>query len=471
EGYDFVNRDNDPADDMGHGTAVAGIIAESTPSNVVILPIKVADNKGAVATSVLMQGIHYASQNGADIMNISIGGALNSSTAGQSLFDLYSSQLADYSQPLICASGNDGVNSDEILYFTAAAPTTISVGSIKNDGARHGKSNYGNSLDFCAPGAAVRVAYSTSGSVYGTRSGTSFAAPYISAIAADLYAAKGNLSRDGLYTELQAMSEDLGDPGKDIYYGNGCPKFEKAKLNGFVTENGKTYYYIDDIKVKGQKEIDGSWYMFDLSSGAMQTGWFNHTATTNPNGGKKRVYYNNNGQMVLGWQNISGKTYYFDPSSGAMQTGYQTIEGNWYWFNESSGVREYTGVVKNPEDNRWYFVRNGIGEKYTGTSKSITTGNYFITKDGILDWNYTGFGKAVDSGKWLFVRKGKHDPTFTGVAKSIFNNQWYHGKNGVLDWNFTGFSKSVTNGKWYFSRNGKLDWNFTGVAKSVANGK
>ncbi|MBP3853365.1 MAG: family 20 glycosylhydrolase, partial [Erysipelotrichaceae bacterium] len=144
-------------------------------------------------------------------------------------------------------------------------------------------------------------------------------------------------------------------------------------INGFVRVDGKTYYYQNGTKVKGQKQINGYWYMFEMTNGVMQTGWFEHDKTTNPSGGKKTVYYDGAGHMLY---------------------GYQWIGNNWYWLHTGSGNREYTGVVKNNADNRWYFVRNGIGEKYTGTSKSITTGNYFITKDGILDWNYTGFGKA-----------------------------------------------------------------------------
>ena len=238
--------------------------------------------------------------------------------------------------------------------------------------------------------------------------------------------------------------------------------------NGFVQEEGKTYYYINDVKQTNQKKIDGYWYMFDYTTGEMKTGFVDIHSQN------KTVYYDESGHMLY---------------------GHQKIGDTWYWFNKASGKREFTGVVNNEEDGKWYFVRNGIGEQFTGWSKSIENGKWYFTQDGILDWSFTGvaksvengrwyhgksgrldwgftgFSKSIENGKWYFSRKGALDWNFTGVAKSVENGRWYHGKSGRLDWGFTGFSKSIENGKWYFSRKGALDWSFTGVAKSIANGK
>lgn len=236
--------------------------------------------------------------------------------------------------------------------------------------------------------------------------------------------------------------------------------------NGLVEEEGSTYYYIDDVRQNGQKKIDGYWYMFDQQTGQMKTGFVDIPYQN------KTVYYDENGHMLY---------------------GFQQIEDNWYWLNTGSGKREFTGVVQNSQDGQWYFVRNGIGEQFTGWSKSILNNRWYFTQDGILnwsftgvaksvannkwyhgkdgrlDWNFTGWSKSIANDQWYFSRKGALDWGFTGVAKSVTNNRWYHGKDGKLDWGFTGFSKSVLNAKWYFSRNGRLDWDFTGLGKSIFN--
>ena len=90
---------------------------------------------------------------------------------------------------------------------------------------------------------------------------------------------------------------------------------------------GTVYYYDDNgKKAFGQRRIDGAWYMFDLATGKMVTGFFNHTQDTNPGGGVKTCYYDDDGRMVYGQKHIDGNWYYFSPDSGAMYTGFKFFE-------------------------------------------------------------------------------------------------------------------------------------------------
>ena len=105
-------------------------------------------------------------------------------------------------------------------------------------------------------------------------------------------------------------------------------------LYGWQNIDGKVHYF-DKITGKmttGQKNIDGHWYLFD-SKGVMQQG-FQNIGYQN-----KTVYYNEDGWMLYGWQNIDGKVYYFDKVTGKMTVGQKNIGGHWYLFN-SKGVMQ-----------------------------------------------------------------------------------------------------------------------------------
>lgn len=94
---------------------------------------------------------------------------------------------------------------------------------------------------------------------------------------------------------------------------------------GWVTENGKTYYYSSGVKVTGFITIDGSMYYFG-TNGAMRTGW----QTVN----SRKYYFGSGGAAVTGWQTIGSDTYYFG-TDGVMRTGTQTINGKTYYFDDN----------------------------------------------------------------------------------------------------------------------------------------
>ena len=221
EGRDYINEDDDPADDEGHGTSVCGIIAESTPSNVRILPVKAVDRYGEASLMDVLFAINYADENGADIINLSLGGY----TKYKEDLEYCEKHFRGFDALIVCAAGNESKDMDApgVMEIPGELSSTVCVGSITAGKKRSSFSNYGQAVDFAAPGSSILTA--DRGGSYRTMSGTSFSSPYLAAAAAIVKAEHSDYSNDQIIGELRDMSEDLGDPGRDVYFGYGCPRF------------------------------------------------------------------------------------------------------------------------------------------------------------------------------------------------------------------------------------------------------
>lgn len=120
-------------------------------------------------------------------------------------------------------------------------------------------------------------------------------------------------------------------------------------LYGWQNIDGKVHYF-DKITGKmttGQKNIDGHWYLFD-SKGVMQQG-FQNIGYQN-----KTVYYNEDGWMIYGWQNIDGKVYYFDKVTGKMTVGQKNIGGHWYLFDSKGAMQRGFQYIANQSKTVYY---------------------------------------------------------------------------------------------------------------------
>jgi serine protease len=207
-GYDFINRDGTPFDqrtaggaavDNNHGTHVAGIIAAATSngvgvagvaSGVRIMSVKVFEN-GSTTISTIIQGIDYASSNGADIINLSLGSSPGSPYS-QALYDAVA-RAEQRGSLVVAAAGNSGVDIDRSPVWPAslANPNVITVGASTNRDARASFSNYGVvGVDVFAPGQSI--VSSVGGGGYAFYNGTSMAAPMVSGVAALIAQASGS---------------------------------------------------------------------------------------------------------------------------------------------------------------------------------------------------------------------------------------------------------------------------------------
>ena len=249
------------ADEDGHGTSVAGIISESAPDNVELMILKTYTDGSKISVVTVGQAVRYAADNGADVINLSMSSSPNLATAKYS--ELVKSSIADMENSLryatekgaiICASsGNNNGQMEALNSYPAVSSYTLAVGSIDKYGKRSDFSNYGYSLNFCAPGDNLILASYNSNAGYYHGSGTSFAAPYISTCCAFVKMDNENAGNSEAIKALSAICVDYGVAGWDRYYGWGMPKYGVVAKKPVQDDSDAKARAVKSVKVGGSK--------------------------------------------------------------------------------------------------------------------------------------------------------------------------------------------------------------------------
>jgi serine protease len=201
-GYDFVNDDEDPDDDHGHGSHVAGTIAQRTNNGrgvaglafeATLMPLKVLDARGSGTTADIADAIRFAADEGAQVLNLSLGGGARSETLAAAV--AYARRKGVL---VVAAAGNGGRRGVEL---PAAYPGAIAVGAVGPDGRRAPYSSFGPELALAAPGGDTRQAgggivqntldpsHPDALDHYAAFQGTSMATPHVAAALALVLAA------------------------------------------------------------------------------------------------------------------------------------------------------------------------------------------------------------------------------------------------------------------------------------------
>lgn len=227
DSYDFVNATADLTDitsgsAAGHGTMVTSLLYDLLPENAEIMVLRVFDDSGSASRARILSALQYALDHGANIINMSLGWerADSSYTFLNDMLD----RLQAHGKTVICAAGNRGADANTC--YPASYETTISVSAVNSTLNFESFSNFGSSVDFAAPGSGLKMI--TLGGAEKIDKGTSFAAPHVTAVAADMLLCE-DFSPAQIYNNLRAGSEDLGYAGRDVNYGWGFPR-----LTGFV---------------------------------------------------------------------------------------------------------------------------------------------------------------------------------------------------------------------------------------------
>jgi thermitase len=218
-GWDFVNNDNGPQDDYGHGTHVAGIAAAETNNSTGVagvswgarlMPLKVLNSGGLGSYENVAYAVTYAADKGAQIINLSLGGDEDSLTLRNAVIYAHNAGCM-----VVAATGNDN---GPVLYPAKYAESFAVAATHIND-QRYWLSNYGPQVDVAAPGVSIYSTYFTGGYTYMT--GTSMAAPHVAGLAALIWSVCPDYTNDQVESQIETTAVDLGTPGWDPYYGHG----------------------------------------------------------------------------------------------------------------------------------------------------------------------------------------------------------------------------------------------------------
>lgn len=182
----------------GHGTMIAALITRLAP-NSQILPVRILDGDGNGSLMSVLKGVQFAIVQGARVINMSFG-----TTQYSRILDETLSQARESGILIVAAAGNSGKNQ---ISYPAAYEAAISVASITAKGHKSSFSNYGTKLCVVAPGEHIRSAYWNGG--YATWSGTSFAAPFVTAQVALILDSYSTLGAEAVEERIRETAHSL----------------------------------------------------------------------------------------------------------------------------------------------------------------------------------------------------------------------------------------------------------------------
>ena len=216
-GWNMYDNNADTSDVYGHGTPVAGTAAAagnnatgvaSVSWGARVMPVRISGPDGYASLSTIAQGLTWAVDNGARVANISY------SASGSSTVRSAADKMRAKGGVVVVSAGNtgaatNGTQSDSLIVVSATGSTD----------ARASWSSYGADVDLAAPGVSI---YTTvRGGGYGSKNGTSFAAPVVAGAAALIKSMRPDFTAAQIEAALTSTALDLGTAGKDDYYGHG----------------------------------------------------------------------------------------------------------------------------------------------------------------------------------------------------------------------------------------------------------
>ncbi|MFL5321345.1 MAG: S8 family serine peptidase [Myxococcaceae bacterium] len=251
EGYDFVNDDTHANDDHGHGTHVAGTIAQSTNNGegvagvafeATLMPVKVLNHFGSGTSADIADAIRWAADHGAKVINMSLGGGGRSSVMENAI-----TYARKKGVTVVCAAGNGARGHVE---YPAAYEGSVAVSAVGPDKTLASYSSWGKELDIAAPGGDKQRggleagilqntidARDNSKSVYAYYNGTSMATPHVAAVAALLYAAGAKTPEQVEQALYDGAVKVAGQADWSDKYGHGLLNAKNSldKLKGGAT--------------------------------------------------------------------------------------------------------------------------------------------------------------------------------------------------------------------------------------------
>lgn len=381
-GYDFVENDTAPDDGNGHGTHVAGTSAAETNNatggagtcpECKLMPVRVLDNNGSGTLENVANGIIWAADNGAKVINMSLG-ATSGATTLQNAVD-YAWNKGVF---LACAAGNAGTSA---AHYPAYYSNCFAVASTTSTDAKSSFSTYGTWVEVAAPGSDI---YSTwTGSGYNTISGTSMATPHVAGLAG-LLASQGLTNaqiRDRIMTTADQIS------GTGTYWTGG-------RINAYraVTGGSEPPPPPPPPPPGGNVIANGDFESGNTSWTQSSTGGYEIVDSYKPHGGSYSAWmggYNNGtdklSQTVTIPSNGTLTYWWYMTSSEGTTTAYDYLRVRLY---NSGGTLVATLKTRSNKDARgaWYqdtisvasYAGQSLRIEFSVTTDSSLTSSFFI---------------------------------------------------------------------------------------------
>jgi subtilisin family serine protease len=349
-GFDFLDGDSDPEAERHHGVSVAGIIAANTNNSfsiagldlkVKILPVRIINSGGKGTTTELANGLIFAADQGAHVINMSL---IDYPTSSPTL-DNALQYARDAGSILIACAGNGGIGNADVS-GPGASPFTISVGATDHDDARAifsatQSSGTGAALDVVAPGLSLStVSFDNSRDVVRNFSGCSAATPVVSGIATLLLSLNHSLTHNQIRNILTTTAEDeVGPaaedaPGRDDFFGHGRVNMNVALL-------------VASARTWTDSETGDIWTTDPRACGARVDTWGASWA------------------KILSWTNAqNGDVWTTDPRATGPRVNFEGCP----WVRILVWVNPATGAI-------WTTAPNAVGPKATGWGHNWTNTN------------------------------------------------------------------------------------------------
>ncbi|MEE4311804.1 MAG: S8 family serine peptidase [candidate division KSB1 bacterium] len=245
DGGDYLGRDNDPSDEHGHGTSVAGIVGANGDNGYGIagvaydcplLNLRAGTSQGLLEEDDVASAIVYAVDNGAAVINMSFGDVVASPLLQDVMRYAHSRDVV-----MVASAGN---SASDAIHYPSAFNETISVGATTIDDVLASFSNWGATIDAVAPG--VDLLTTKLNDQYGLFSGTSAAAPVVSGIAALLKSRHPQLTNEDIRNIIVSTTDDLGPADWDRYYAAGRVHAGRALRTKIASEAKIAFPELDD---------------------------------------------------------------------------------------------------------------------------------------------------------------------------------------------------------------------------------
>jgi hypothetical protein len=387
-------------DPDGHGTFVAGVIAAHANNGVGVtgaapgarvMSIRVLDANGTGVASNVAEGIIWAADHGARVLNLSLGGG---PSAGMEEAMQYANSKGDV---VIAAGGNAYLHGNQPTY-PAAYPEAVAVAAVDEHLQRAVFSSTGSYIDLAAPGVDVLSTYGgAKPNDYEWIDGTSAAAPFVSAAAALVISENSSLNAVRVAQILETTANDLGVPGRDDSYGYGLVNPRAAVISASPSLNTGT---------------KGNGYWIVTADGGVRT--FGNAGFYGSEAGKPHA------MIVAGARTADGKGYWLAAANGAV---YSFGDARNYGGMAGTHLNGAIVAMAAMPDGRGYILLGTDGGIFNfGSSRFYgSTGSWRLNAP-VLDMTITATGR----GYWLVAADG-------GVF--TFGDAKFYGSTGSLHLN------------------------------------